>query len=90
MRVNAQVSCTLIGRTLHGHIRSGCGDEASRQELHAMALSHAKGSDDGVGSLSELLDGFTASEDCAFDMSDEQTSIRRSFRLPARSSVGGT
>jgi hypothetical protein len=58
--------------------------------LHVMAWSHANDSANGDGSLSEPLDGFIASEDCASVMSDEQTSTRRSFRLPVLSSVGGT
>ena len=32
---------------------------------------------------------YTAFADCAHDMSDGQTSTRRSFHLPARSFVGG-
>jgi hypothetical protein len=31
VRANAQVSCTLIERLLHGHIGLGCAGEASRQ-----------------------------------------------------------
>lgn len=43
----------------------------------------------GIGSSSKPWVGYTASADCAFGTSGEQTSIRHSCRLPARSSVGG-
>jgi hypothetical protein len=89
VRANVQVSCTPLERTLHEHIALGCAGKASRHVSHDMAWSRVKGSADGVGLLSAPWDGYIAFADCASDMSDEHTSIRRSFRLPARSSVGG-
>jgi hypothetical protein len=78
-----------IERTLHEHIALGCADEASQHVSRDMASIRVKGLADGVGSSSAPLDGYIAFADCASGMSDEQTSIKRSFRLPARSSVGG-
>lgn len=67
-----------------------CVDPLNEQPgLRATAWSLAKDLADGVGSSSAPWVGYTASADCAFDMSGEQTSTRRSFRLPARSSVAG-
>ena len=68
----------------------GCAGEGSQLASRATAWSPAKGLGDGDGSLSEPLDGFIFFEDCASVKSDEQTSTKPFFRLPALSSVGGT
>jgi len=78
-----------IGHTLREHIGLGYADEVSRHASRDTEWNHEKGSADGVGSLSAPWDGYTAFAGCASDTSGEQTSIRRSFRSPARSSVGG-
>lgn len=90
VRGNVQVRCTRIGHMLREHIGLGCAGEVSQHVSLDMVWSPEKGSADGVGSLSAPWGGYTAFADCAFGMSDEQTSIRRSFRSLAHSSVGGT
>jgi transposase len=52
VRVNGQVSCTLIERTLHEHIAIGYADGVSQHVSRDTAWSLGKGSADGVGSLS--------------------------------------
>ena len=86
---NVQVSCMPILPTLREPIGLGCAIRALQLVSHATAWSHAQGSDGGVGALSEPRGGYTASADCAFGTSGEQTRTKRSCRLPARSSVGG-
>lgn len=76
-------------RRLREHIALGCADEASQHASRDPAWSPMKGSADGVGPLSAPWDGYIDFADCASGTSDQQTSIKRSFRLPARSSVGG-
>jgi hypothetical protein len=70
--------------------RTWLRSRASQLVSRATAWSHANGLAGGVGSSREPWVGYTASADCAFDMSDEQTCTRRSCRFAARSSVGGT
>jgi hypothetical protein len=89
VHANVQVSSTPIERTLHEHIAPHCADEASRHVSRDTAWSRVKDSADGVGLLSALLDGYIAFADCGSGMSDEQTSIKRFFRLLAHSSFGG-
>jgi hypothetical protein len=79
--------------TVRMHLERTAPGYAVEVSLHASrdtASSHANGSVDGVGSLSELLDGCIVSGGCASVMNDELTFIRPFFRLPAHSSVGGT
>jgi hypothetical protein len=78
-----------IERTLRELIGLGYVVGASQLVSRATAWSRMKGLDDGVGSSSERWVGYTASADCASGMSGERTCTRRSYRLPARSSVGG-
>jgi hypothetical protein len=75
--------------TLREPIGLGCVAEALLLGLRAMAWSRGKDLADGAGSLNVPWAGYIAFADCASGTSDEQTSIRRSLRLPARSSDGG-
>jgi len=86
---NAQVSCMPIERMLRKPIGLDCAVEELPLESRAMAWSRAKGSADGGGSSSAPWAGYTAFADCAYGMSGEQTSTKRSFHLHARSCVGG-
>jgi hypothetical protein len=79
----------LIEHMHRERIGLGYAVGASQLALRATAWNRVKGLADGVGSSSGPWVGYIASADCAFDTSGEQTSIRRSFRLRARSSVGG-
>lgn len=77
-----------IERMLREPIGLGCATGASQLVSRAMAWSRGKGSADGGGSSSAPWVSYTAFADYVYDMSGEQTSTRRSFHLPARSSVG--
>jgi len=79
----------LIGRTLRELIGLDFAVGALQPGSRVMAWSRAKGSAVDVGSSNAPWVGYTGSADCAFDMSGMQTSTRRSFRLPAPSSIGG-
>lgn len=78
-----------IERMLREPIGPGYAVGVLPLELPTMAWSRAKGSADGGGSSSAHWVGYTAFADCAYGTRGEQTSTRRSFHLPARSSVGG-
>jgi len=78
-----------IERMLREPMRTGSAIGALHRKSRAMASSRANVSADGGGSSSAHWVGYTAFEDCAHDMIDEQTSTRRFSHLPARSSVGG-
>jgi hypothetical protein len=81
-RENVLVRCTLIERTLRGHIELGYVGVASRHGLRAIASCHRKGPVDGVEALSAYSGGFIVFADCAFVTSDELTFAKRSFACP--------
>lgn len=89
VRVNVQISCTLIGHTLREHLGPWLRRRGVATCIARTVWSPEKGSADGGGLLSAPWDGYTAFADCASGTSGEQTSIRRFFRLLAHSSVGG-
>lgn len=74
---------------LREHIGLGCAGEGLQYGLQVRG-SHAKGSADGDGPLSEPLGDFIVFADYASVMRDKEISTKRSSRLPVLSSVAAT